>query len=379
MRYDVERVALTIGYGLSGVVPVESVLLIAPRLDLKGTTIYTLTLVRELRLRGYKVGVLAAGGIFADELRKEKVPFLQADISGFFPRDLLYLHRIRAQIKEYGPKLIHVVHDSLAAIGSRIAAGVEIPYLLTIHTPVKSRILVDQRYLKKAIATSQPVRQSAVNAGGLPRGKVSVIEHGVATSVQPLRRKENGLVPVVGTVSNLDRDHGVKYFIRAAQELIGRGVEATYLIVGSGPYEKKIRQMIRKLSLEKEITLASAMPSYRKLVSPIDIFVSPALTEGFNVFILQAMSFGLPVVASAAGGVFSLITDEQNGLIVPKRDVSLFADKIQAYLVDKQYADKIGRTGFEFVQKQFPLHRMLENTLDAYSGESSDELETTAL
>jgi len=358
---------------------VESVLLIAPRLDLRGTTIYTLTLARELRLRGYKVGVLSAGGIFEDELRKEKVPFLRADISGFLPRDLLYLHRISAQIKEYSPKLIHVVHDSLASIGGRIAASVEIPYVLTIHTPVKSRIFVDRRFLKKTIATSQPVRQSAVNAGGLPREKVVVIEHGVAGSVQPLRRKDDSLLPVVGTVSSLDRDHGVKYFIRAAQELIARGVDATYLIIGSGPYEKKIRQMIRKLSLEKEITLASTMPSYRTLASPIDIFVSPALTEGFNVFILQAMSLGLPVVASAAGGVFSLITDQQNGLIVPKRDVSLFADKIQAYLVDKQFADKIGRKGFEFVKTQFPLHRMLESTLDAYSGEEADDLESSAL
>lgn len=357
----------------------ESVLLVTPRLDLRGTTIYTLTLARELRLRGYKVGVLSAGGLFADELRKEKVPFLGADISGFLPRDLLYLHRMRAQVREYGPDLIHVVHNSLAAIGGRIAAGVEIPYVLTIHTPVKSRIFAEPRFLKKAIATSQPVRQSAVTSGGLPREKVSVVEHGVATAVQPLRRKDESLLPVVGTVSNLDRDHGVKYFIRAAQELIERGVGATYLIVGSGPYERKIRQMIRKLSLEKQITLASAMPSYGKLASPIDIFVSPALTEGFNVFILQAMSLGLPVVASAAGGVFSLITDKENGLIVPKRDVSLFADKIQAYLVDKQYADKIGRKGFEFVQKQFPLHRMLESTLGAYSGEDSDDLERAAL
>ena len=357
----------------------ESVLLIAPRLDLKGTTIYTLTLARELRLRGYRVGVLSAGGIFVDELRKEKVPFIRADISGFLPRDILYLHRIGAQIKEYNPRLIHVVHDSLAAIGSRLAARVKIPYILTIHTPVKSRIFVERRFLKKVIATSQPVRQSAVTAGGLPREKVAVIEHGVATAVQPLRRRDDSHLPVVGTVSNLDHDHGVKYFIRAAQELIARGVDATYLIVGSGPYEKKIRQMIRKLSLEKEITLASAMPSYRKLASPIDVFVSPALTEGFNVFILQAMSLGLPVVASAAGGVFSLITDQQNGLIVPKRDVSLFADKIQAYLVDKQYADKIGRKGFEFVQKEFPLHRMLESTLAVYSGEEADDLETAAL
>jgi glycosyltransferase involved in cell wall biosynthesis len=91
------------------------------------------------------------------------------------------------------------------------------------------------------------------------------------------------------------------------------------------------------------------------------------LSEGFNVFILQAMCRGLPVVASAAGGVFSLITDGETGLIVPKRDVSLFADKIQAYLDDKEYADRIGRNGFNFVQKNYPLLRMLDSTLEVYN------------
>jgi len=358
---------------------VERILLVAPTLELRGTTLYTLTLARELRLRGYRVGVMSSGGVFVDELQREKVPFIRADISGFFPRDYLYLHWIRARAKEFGPELIHITHQSLANLGCHLSAGLAVPYILTIHSPVASKIPTHPVFFKEAIAVSQTVRQSAVNAGGLSREHVCVIENGIATGVQPPPRRDPDLEPVIGTVSSLEREYGVKYFIRAARELIARGATATFLIIGSGPYEKKIRQMIRKLDLEQRITLASAMPSYHRLVSPIDIFVSTALTEGFNLFVLQAMSFGLPVVAAAAGGVFSLITANETGLIVPKRDVFLFADKIRAYLDDKDYAERIGRNGFDFVQKHFPLHRMLESTLSVYGTEEKEGLEAPAV
>jgi glycosyltransferase involved in cell wall biosynthesis len=335
-------------------------------------------LARELRLRGYRVGVMSAGGVFAPELQKGKVPFLKADISGFYPRDLLYLRRIQTLAREYNPDLIHITHQSLAELGGLIAGGLGVPYILTFQSPLKSKVRIHRDLFQEAIAVSQKVRQSAVNAGRLPREKVSVVEYGVETDVQPAPRRDGSLIPVVGTVCGLEREHGVKDFIRAARLLISRDVRAAFLIVGTGPYEKRIRQTIRKHSLERHVTLASTMPSYRNLVSPIDIFVSPTLSEGFNIFILQAMSRGLPVVASAAGGVFSLINDDETGLIVPKRDISLLAEKIQTYVHEKDYADRLGRNGFYFVQKNFPIHRMLDRTLGVYTGEVENVEEAEA-
>jgi len=357
---------------------VERVLLVAPSLELRGSTLYTLTLARELRLRGYRVGVMSAGGVFVPELARGKIPFFKADISGFYPRDFLYLRRIRSLAREYNPDLIHVTNHSLAELGGHIAGGLGVPYIFTIQSPLKSRLRVNNECLREAIAISQKVRQSAVNAGRLPREKVCVIEYGVETDVQPGPRRDGSLVPVVGTVCGLEREHGVKDFIRAARLLVSRGVRATFLILGSGQYERKIRQTIRKLSLENHVTLASSMPSYRNLVSPIDIFVSPTFSEGFNIFILQAMSRGLPVVAAAAGGVFSLIADDETGLIVPKHDIARLAEKIETYVHEKDYADRLGRNGFYFVQKNFPLHRMLDRTLGVYTGEAEKPVEAEA-
>ena len=79
-----------------------------------------------------------------------------------------------------------------------------------------------------------------------------------------------------------------------------------------------------------------------------------------------AMASGIPVVASAAGGVFSLISDMETGLIVPKRNVADFADKIQVFLNDPSFAERIGMNGFKYVQENFPFQRTLEKTLELY-------------
>lgn len=344
----------------------ERVILIAPEMELRGSTIYTLILARELKLRGYRVAVMAGDGAYSDELAAEKIPFIRADLSGIFLRDVLYLNHFARLIKPHNPELIHLTHHNLAALGGYLATRLGVPYLLTIQSPVKKAISCRRKFFKGAIAISQPVRQSAVNTGQLAREKVHIIENGVATDLSPPARNNTGLIPVVGTVSRLEKDRGIKYFIHAARELILRNVQAHFLVIGSGPDEPKIRKLVRRLEITEHVTINNAASSYRNHMVPIDIFVSPALSEGFGIFVLQAMANAVPVVAAAAGGVFSLITDRETGLIVPKKDISIFADKIQAFLEDRAFAEKIGLAGFDYVQSQYPLQKTMEKTLKVY-------------
>ena len=170
-------------------------------------------------------------------------------------------------------------------------------------------------------------------------------------------------------MGRLEKDRGIKYFIRAARELVARKAQAQFLVLGSGPDEPKIRKLIRKFGITEHVTLSPAPCDPKNLAAPIDLFVCPDLSEGFGIFLLHAMARAVPVVASAAGGVFSLITDGETGLIVPKRDVSLFADKIQTLLEDRAFAEKIGVAGFRLVRSRFPIQKTLEKTLNLYNAE----------
>lgn len=345
----------------------EKIVLVAPALDLRESTVYTLTLARELKLRGWRVWVMAAEGALADELAAEKIPFVPSEISGVFWRDVLYLNRFGRQIKQLAPELLHVTHHHLAALGGLLARTTGLPYVLTLHSPVKRPVPYQRRHLKGAVAISQRVRESAVNTGRLPRERVHIIENGVATDPTPPARNDTSPIPVVGTMGRLEKDRGIKYFIRAARELVARKVQAHFLVVGSGPDEPKIRRLVRKSGITEHITIVPAPCDPKNLAAPMDIFVCPDLSEGFGIFLLHAMAHAVPVVASAAGGVFSLITDGETGLIVPKREVALFADKIQALLKDRAFAEKIGIAGFQLVRTRFPVQKTLEKTLNLYN------------
>ncbi|MHC4942227.1 MAG: glycosyltransferase family 4 protein [Planctomycetota bacterium] len=344
----------------------ERIVLMAPKLELRGSTVYTLMMARELKLRGYRVTVMAGEGSYADDLAAEKIPFLRADISEVFVRDLLYLNQYVKQLRPLNPELIHVTHHNLAALGGWIADRLRIPYIVTVQSILKKKLSYQPRFLQGAVAISQPVRQSMVNIGRVPRERAHIIPNGVVTGLKPPERKSAGLIPVVGTVGRLEKDRGIKYFIHAARELISRNVQAHFLIMGIGPEETKLRKLIRRLEITEHITINAALSKFKDLMNPIDIFVSPALSEGFGIFVLHAMASAVPVVASAAGGVFSLINDNITGLIVPKRDISFFADKIQAFLDDRAFAEEIGNNGFNYVQINYPFKKTLEGTLNLY-------------
>jgi len=344
----------------------ERIVLITPKLELRASTVYTLSLARELKLRGYRVFVMGGEGGFSKKLVTEKIPFIRADFSGNFLRDILYLNQYAKLLKEINPDILHVVHHNLAGIGGLLAKRIQSPWMITLQNPVKGALPCKGPWFRGAIAISQPVRQSAVNTGLIPREKVYIVENGVATGLNPPVRDSLGLIPVVGAVSRLQKDRGIKYFIHAANELIKRGVQAHFLVIDAGPEEKKIRKLIRATGMTEHITINMAAANYMHLMDPIDLFVSPTLSEGFGVFVLQAMAAAIPVVASASGGIFSLITDNETGLIVPKRDVSLFANKIQLFLEDRSFAERIGMNGFRHVQSQYPLKKTLEGTLKLY-------------
>lgn len=344
----------------------ERILLVAPKLELRGATVYTLMLAKELKLRGYRVAVMAGDGPYTDELLSERIPFIRADISGVLWRDLLYLKYFAKLIKPFNPELIHVTHHHLAGFGALLARDLKTPYIITILSSLKKALPFQNDYLQGAIAISQPVRQTAVNIGRIPREKVQIIENGVVTGLNPPEKTDSGLIPVVGTVGRLEKDRGIKYFIHAARELVSRKVQAHFLVMGAGPEEGKIRKLTRSLGISEHVTINMASAHYKNLMHPIDIYVSPALSESFGIFVLHAMASAIPVVASAAGGVFSLITDDETGLIVPKRDASLFADNIQSILDDRTLAERLGLNGFQYVQSNLSYQKNLEKTLKLY-------------
>ena len=128
-----------------------------------------------------------------------------------------------------------------------------------------------------------------------------------------------------------------------------RSVDALLAIAGSGPLEKECKELVQTLGLSDKVRFLGPIPHtrLRAVYASADVFAAPSITtksgdvEGFGLVILEAMSSGLPVVASRSGGITDIITEGENGLLAAERDEKQLADKINLLLSDDALYKKL--------------------------------------
>jgi glycosyltransferase involved in cell wall biosynthesis len=99
-----------------------------------------------------------------------------------------------------------------------------------------------------------------------------------------------------------------------------------------------------------------------------DVFVMPSLEEGFGIAALEAMAAGLPVVATAVGGIPELVKDGETGWLVPPADPQALAGRLRSLLRDSGLRQAMGIAGHSRAQDHFSMDRMVENVSKIYDG-----------
>lgn len=127
------------------------------------------------------------------------------------------------------------------------------------------------------------------------------------------------------------------------------------LICGTGPLENKLKNMARDLKISDKIEWRGFVP-YSKVpqaLSEIDIFVYPSWHEGFGRSIMEAMAMEKPVVATNVGGIPDLVKDDANGFLIEPHQSKKLAEKIKTLINNKELREKFGKSGREWVTKNF--------------------------
>ena len=125
---------------------------------------------------------------------------------------------------------------------------------------------------------------------------------------------------LIGSVANLRRVKGLNYLVEGMGILVNRGVNARLVLVGDGPERGNLEKQVQELGLAGHVMLPGFIKDARHMLPLFDIYVSPSLMEGFGISIVEAMSCGLPVVATAVGGVTDFLTHMENAYLVSPGD-----------------------------------------------------------
>jgi glycosyltransferase involved in cell wall biosynthesis len=137
---------------------------------------------------------------------------------------------------------------------------------------------------------------------------------------------------LVGHVAAIDFAHkGQLSLIEAAGRLEHTHPELHFVLVGAGGDEQRARRLAERLP---NVSFTGWVANVGDYLAAFDMFVLPSEREGLGSILLDAMQFGLPIVATAVGGIPDVITDDVNGLLVPARDADALAAAIAALAAD---------------------------------------------
>ena len=159
---------------------------------------------------------------------------------------------------------------------------------------------------------------------------------------------------------------GVDYLIKAFKLISNKFDKAVLVIVGGKDFyqldakieERKLKKLVRKLNLEKKVIFTGHVPhkKVKKYYQSADIFVCPSITtsiaEPWGFVIEEAMSFGLPVIATdAVGAAYDLIKNGKNGFIVEEKNVKMLAKIMERLLKNKKLRKQLGDRSRKTIKK----------------------------
>ncbi len=173
--------------------------------------------------------------------------------------------------------------------------------------------------------------------------------------------------PVVGNVGALVPHKGQLGLVDATAILVRDVPDARVLIVGEGELRGELERRIRHHHLEAHVILTGFRNDIPSLLRGLDLFVMSSVTEGLGTSVLDAMSAGVPVVGTRAGGIPESIVDGETGLLVPVRDPEALAQAMMRMLLDRGARHGFGEAGQRRAREQFSADRMVDETAAVYA------------
>ena len=313
--------------------------------------------------------VLAAGEgdgkmweMVGKDVVREHCPHLQRALS--LKNDLLAAMELRRLYRKYRPDVIHLHSSKAGTLGRIVFPRKKVVY--TVHgfdsvrlafrkfLPVE-RLL--QHFCRAVVGVSMYDKRNLVGEG-IVKG-VSVVYNGIdRPQTEGLKRMEamSGYDKVVLAIARVFPQKKPELFVEVARLLPEYG----FIWIGN-------QREMTEYDLPENCRFAGNVSNAGAYCSMADLFVLPSNYEGLPMTVIEAMSFGKPVVASDVGGISEIVRNGLNGYVVPNEAV-VFAEKIRYILENEEVYDSMSKCAKEIFENELTVDRMVEGYLKIYSG-----------
>ena len=349
---------------------------------LAGAPRHLLSLLENFDRKKFSLFVICPPGPLAGEIKALKKNIDLEIVPMKSKLDLAAIREIRANIRHIKPDIIHVHGTRAGSLGRLAAISIRTPviyteHLWTKHYKLPSRLAHRMQiiglwfldmFTTLNIAVSQAVKDFMIENQISRDKKIIVIYNAIEPphSMQKKAKIFSNKEIIIGTVGTLNVQKGMQYLIAAMPQIIKEFPKVCLEIVGDGPYRKNLEKLIRKMKLGSSVKLTGFIKDIEEEMAKFDIYVQPSLSESFGLAIIEAMSLGLPVVATNTGGIPEVVTTGKSGILVESAKPAALAGAILELLRDTQKAVKMGKLAAEDVKIKFNLKDMVQETEKVY-------------
>jgi glycosyltransferase involved in cell wall biosynthesis len=230
------------------------------------------------------------------------------------------------------------------------------------------------RFMRRIIVVSNDLKNTLLKAGIL-EDKIVLIPNTPRRTLDSQKKTDRSLRSrhgisendtVLGFVGRLSPEKGIHILLKALSLLNARGLNIKTIIIGDGPELEKLRRISREYGISGRVIFTGFLQSPETFMNQIDIFVLPSLTEGTPMALLEAMSQGLPVVASSVGQIPEIIRNGQNGLTVRPGFPEDLAEALEKVIENPDLRHRFSRESLATVQSQFSQSRWIDSVENTY-------------
>jgi glycosyltransferase involved in cell wall biosynthesis len=306
------------------------------------------------------------------------------------PTNLIAFFKISRLMRTWRPDVVHTHTAMAGAIGRTAAHLNHVPAVIhTFHghvlrgyfaPPAETLFRSIERSLARhsdrLITLSSSLREDLVALHIAPREKIQVIPLGMdfdALRAAPRRegrlRSEIGVapqVPLVGSVGRLVPIKNHALLLQAARRMVDLGAAAHFVIVGDGELRPMLEDLTQQLGLAQRVHFLGWREDLAPIYSDLDLLALTSDNEGTPVAVLEAMAAGVPVVATAVGGVPDVIRDGETGTLVMVREPEALARAMERALRDTDASRAMAERARGEVVARFGKARMLAETAALY-------------
>jgi glycosyltransferase involved in cell wall biosynthesis len=292
-------------------------------------------------------------------------------------QDLLGLVELFRLFRRERPVVVHANSSKAGILGRLAAVAARVPVrLFTVHgwafkahggIAARSYLWADRLMsplTTMTVCVAESERRAGLRARTCRAGRTVVIHNGVELE-RPRRPPGPAGAPV--TLVSVGRLRPPKDFTTLVRAVAALDPGSARLrIAGDGPDRTAVATEVARLGLDGVVELLGTRGDVDELLAGADLFVLSSDSEGFPMSVLEAMATGLPVVASAVGGVPELVRDGETGVLVPPRDSAALAGAIRRLVADPALRDQLGEAGRRRVEREFSLARFRREHLEIY-------------